>query len=71
MEPWALVDQNHARFHLVPNCFGGRGRGVQAVLRTKPSSVIIKNVYCFMAHAFRAVGMEEYRRIGSEEFEVV
>ena len=38
-------------------------------MRTKPSSVIVKNVYYLMAYAFRVVGMEEYRKLGSEEFE--
>lgn len=45
------------------------GAMTRTALQTKPSSVIVKNVYYLMAYAFRVVGMEEYRKLGSEEFE--
>ena len=34
------------------------GAMTRTALQTKPSSVIVKNVYYLMAYAFRVVGME-------------
>ena len=38
-------------------------------LGTKPSTVLVRNVYYLMAYAFQAIDVGEYKRLGTEDFE--